>query len=83
MRLNKGNLGLNMAFASHVIFFDGWWNPTTEDHRVGQTRPVIVSRLTVKDSVEDRILALQVCTSICNFFYLVSSLEYTTSSANH
>lgn len=46
---------------------DLWWNPTTEDqavdraHRIGQTRPVTVSRLTIKDTVEDRILALQVC----------------------
>jgi len=45
---------------------DLWWNPTTEDqavdraHRIGQTRPVTVSRLTIKDTVEDRILALQV-----------------------
>ncbi|KAG0481486.1 hypothetical protein HPP92_012344 [Vanilla planifolia] len=27
--------------------------------RIGQTRPVTVSRLTVRDTVEDRILALQ------------------------
>lgn len=44
---------------------DLWWNPTTEDqaidraHRIGQTRPVTVSRITIKDTVEDRILALQ------------------------
>ncbi|KAL8257993.1 hypothetical protein R6Q59_030034 [Mikania micrantha] len=65
MSLKAGNLGLNMVAASHVILFDLWWNPTTEDqaidraHRIGQTRPVTVSRLTVKDTVEDRILALQ------------------------
>ncbi|CAL5354104.1 unnamed protein product [Camellia sinensis] len=29
-------------------------------HRIGQTRPVTVLQLTVKDTVEDRILALQV-----------------------
>ncbi|KAJ6906920.1 hypothetical protein NC651_017555 [Populus alba x Populus x berolinensis] len=28
-------------------------------HRIGQTRPVTVTRLTIKDTVEDRILALQ------------------------
>ncbi|KAJ0475858.1 putative DNA helicase [Helianthus annuus] len=65
MSLKAGNLGLNMVAASHVILFDLWWNPTTEDqaidraHRIGQTRAVTVSRLTVKDTVEDRILALQ------------------------
>lgn len=65
MSLKAGNLGLNMVAACHVILLDLWWNPTTEDqavdraHRIGQTRPVTVSRLTIKDTVEDRILALQ------------------------
>ncbi|KAI3927549.1 hypothetical protein MKW92_035045 [Papaver armeniacum] len=65
MSLKAGNLGLNMVAACHVIMLDLWWNPTTEDqavdraHRIGQTRPVTVTRLTVKDTVEDRILALQ------------------------
>ncbi|KAK6921494.1 Helicase, C-terminal, partial [Dillenia turbinata] len=65
MSLKAGNLGLNMVAACHVIMLDLWWNPTTEDqaidraHRIGQTRPVIVSRITIKDTVEDRILALQ------------------------
>lgn len=65
MSLKAGNLGLNMVSACHVILLDLWWNPYAEDqavdraHRIGQTRPVTVSRLTVKDTVEDRILALQ------------------------
>ncbi|KAF8719418.1 hypothetical protein HU200_024131 [Digitaria exilis] len=65
MSLKAGNLGLNMVAACHVILLDLWWNPYAEDqavdraHRIGQTRPVTVSRLTVKDTVEDRILALQ------------------------
>ncbi|KAF7038085.1 hypothetical protein CFC21_048310 [Triticum aestivum] len=65
MSLKAASLGLNMVAACHVLMLDLWWNPTTEDqavdraHRIGQTRPVTVSRLTVKDTVEDRILALQ------------------------
>ncbi|CAN0852864.1 Helicase-like transcription factor CHR28 [Linum grandiflorum] len=65
MSLKAASLGLNMVAACHVILLDLWWNPTTEDqaidraHRIGQTRPVTVLRLTVKDTVEDRILALQ------------------------
>ncbi|XP_059453331.1 helicase-like transcription factor CHR28 isoform X2 [Corylus avellana] len=65
MSLKAGNLGLNMVAACHVILLDLWWNPTTEDqavdraHRIGQTRPVTVSRITIKNTVEDRILALQ------------------------
>ncbi|CAM8984648.1 unnamed protein product [Rhodiola kirilowii] len=65
MSLKAASLGLNMVAACHVLMLDLWWNPTTEDqaidraHRIGQTRPVKVLRLTVKDTVEDRILALQ------------------------
>jgi SNF2 family DNA or RNA helicase len=67
MSLKAASLGLNMVAACHVLMLDLWWNPTTEDqavdraHRIGQTRPVTVSRLTIKNTVEDRILALQVC----------------------
>lgn len=65
MSLKAASLGLNMVAACHVLLLDLWWNPTTEDqaidraHRIGQTRPVSVLRLTVKNTVEDRILALQ------------------------
>jgi SNF2 family DNA or RNA helicase len=67
MSLKSASLGLNMVAASHVLLLDVWWNPTTEDqaidraHRIGQTRTVRVSRFTVKNTIEDRILALQVC----------------------
>jgi len=43
---------------------DPWWNPAVEDqasdraHRIGQTRPVTVYRLVVKDSIEERIVDL-------------------------
>ena len=66
MSLKAASLGINMVAACHVLMLDLWWNPTTEDqaidraHRIGQTRPVTVLRLTVRDTVEDRILALQV-----------------------
>ncbi|KAF3784243.1 Helicase-like transcription factor, partial [Nymphaea thermarum] len=65
MSLKAGNLGLNMVAANHVVLLDLWWNPTTEDqaidraHRIGQTRPVTVFRLTIENTIEDRILALQ------------------------
>ncbi|KAI8023899.1 Helicase-like transcription factor CHR28 [Camellia lanceoleosa] len=54
-----------MVAACCVLLLDLWWNPTTQDqaidraHRIGQTRPVTVLRLTLKDTVEDRVLALQ------------------------
>jgi SNF2 family DNA or RNA helicase len=51
--------------ASKVICCDLAWNPATENqavdraHRIGQTRPVAVERLVIKDTVEDRLLEIQ------------------------
>jgi SNF2 family DNA or RNA helicase len=80
MSLKAASLGLNMVAACHVIMLDLWWNPTTEDqaidraHRIGQTRPVKVVRFTVKDTVEDRILALQVSHHFCNVLFYFSTI---------
>ncbi|KFK36889.1 hypothetical protein AALP_AA4G185100 [Arabis alpina] len=65
LSLKAGNLGLNLVAACHVILLDLWWNPSVEDqaidlaHRIGQIQPVTVTRITIKDTVDDRILALQ------------------------
>jgi superfamily II DNA or RNA helicase len=63
--LKAGGTGLNLTAADHVFLLDPWWNPAVEDqaadraHRIGQDRPVMVYRLVAKDTVEERILALQ------------------------
>nr|KAJ3422056.1 hypothetical protein HK105_001379 [Polyrhizophydium stewartii] len=63
--LKCGSLGLNLVAANRVILMDLWWNPAVENqaidrvHRFGQKRDVIVHRLTVADTVEDRIMTLQ------------------------
>jgi DNA repair protein RAD16 len=42
-----------------------WWNPAAEwqsadrCHRIGQSRPCVVTRLVIEDSVESRMVALQ------------------------
>ena len=47
------------------MIYDPWWNPATElqaadrTHRIGQTRPVRSLKLLIKDSIEEKILALQ------------------------
>ncbi len=62
--LKAGGTGLNLTAADYVIHMDPWWNPAVEDqasdraHRIGQTRPVTVYRLVVKDTIEERIMAL-------------------------
>jgi superfamily II DNA or RNA helicase len=63
--LRAGGFGLNLTAADHVFLLDPWWNPAVEDqaadrtHRIGQTRAVVVHRLVARDTVEERILALQ------------------------
>ena len=63
--LKAGGFGLNLTAASYVILFDPWWNPAVENqaidrtHRIGQTRKVMAYRLLIKDSIEEKIRALQ------------------------
>jgi superfamily II DNA or RNA helicase len=63
--LKAGGTGLNLTAADHVFLLDPWWNPAVEDqaadraHRIGQDRPVMVYRMVARDTVEERILALQ------------------------
>lgn len=57
--------GLNLTACNNVILVDMWWNPALEDqafdraHRLGQTRDVHIYKLTIENTVEQRILALQ------------------------
>lgn len=63
--LKAGGLGLNLTAADYVFILDPWWNPAAESqaidraHRIGQTRRVHAYRLICKDSVEEKIVALQ------------------------
>lgn len=65
MSLKAGGVGITLTEADHVILLDPWWNPFVEDqaidrtHRIGQVRPVMVTRWIVRDSIEERILELQ------------------------
>ncbi|GJC81242.1 putative ATP-dependent helicase C582.10c [Colletotrichum liriopes] len=63
--LKCGSLGLNLTAATRVIILEPFWNPFVEEqaidrvHRLTQTVDVIVYKLTVEKTVEERILALQ------------------------
>ena len=65
LSLKAGGTGLNLTSADTVIIYDPWWNPAVElqaadrTHRIGQTRTVSSIKLVVKDSIEEKILALQ------------------------
>ncbi|KHS57264.1 hypothetical protein QX51_09210, partial [Terrisporobacter othiniensis] len=63
--LKAGGTGLNLTSASMVIHFDPWFNPASEDqasdraHRIGQKNLVDVIKLISKDTVEEKVIALQ------------------------
>jgi len=62
--LKAGGSGLNLTAADYVIILDPWWNPAVEEqaadraHRLGQSRPVTVYRLIMKNSIEEKIVSL-------------------------
>jgi SNF2 family DNA or RNA helicase len=65
LSLKAGGLGLTLTAADHVYIVDPWWNPAAEEqaadrvYRIGQENPVMVHRLVARDTVEERVLALQ------------------------
>ena len=63
--LKAGGLGLNLTAADYVFLLDPWWNPAVEAqaidraHRIGQTKRVFAYRLICRDTVEEKVAALQ------------------------
>ena len=62
--LKAGGFGLNLTEADYCFLLDPWWNPATETqaidrtHRIGQTRNVMVYRLIARDTIEEKVIAL-------------------------
>lgn len=60
-----GGTGLNLTSADYVFIVDPWWNPAVENqaidraYRIGQDKRVMAYRMICKDSIEEKILALQ------------------------
>ncbi len=63
--LKAGGVGLNLTAADYVFILDPWWNPAVEQqasdrtHRIGQTKSVFIYKFITKNSIEEKILALQ------------------------
>lgn len=63
--LKAGGTGLNLIGADIVIHLDPWWNLAAEDqasdraYRIGQTRKVIIYKLVMKNTIEEKVLELQ------------------------
>jgi SNF2 family DNA or RNA helicase len=63
--IKAGGVGLNLTEADYVFILDPWWNPAVEQqaidrtHRIGQEKKVFIYKFIAKDTVEEKILALQ------------------------
>ncbi len=63
--LKAGGTGLNLTGADIVIHYDPWWNISAQNqatdraHRIGQKNSVQVYKLIAKNTIEEKILALQ------------------------
>ncbi len=63
--LRAGGTGLNLTGADTVIHYDPWWNPAVEDqatdraYRIGQENIVQVFKLYARDTLEEKIQAIQ------------------------
>ncbi|KAG1762137.1 P-loop containing nucleoside triphosphate hydrolase protein, partial [Suillus occidentalis] len=74
-----GDLGINLTTADTVIFYDHDWNPSNDaramdrTHRLGQTRQVIVYRLIMKGTIDERIVQLARVKKDVNF--LISGVQ--------
>jgi non-specific serine/threonine protein kinase len=65
LSLKAGGQGLNLTRGSYVFHLDPWWNPAVENqasdrsHRIGQVNKVIVTRLLMRHTVEEKMTALK------------------------
>ncbi|MCY4618658.1 MAG: DEAD/DEAH box helicase [Chloroflexi bacterium] len=64
LQVKAGGTGIDLFRANHVVHFDSWWNPATQNqataraHRIGQQRAVFEQTLVAVDTVEERIQSL-------------------------
>lgn len=63
--LKAGGVGLNLVSACRAYLMEPYWNPATENqgldriHRMGQTRPVVMTKYIMGSSIEENMLELQ------------------------
>mmetsp|Transcript_50887 Transcript_50887/g.94823 ORF Transcript_50887/g.94823 Transcript_50887/m.94823 type:complete len:919 (+) Transcript_50887:66-2822(+) len=84
LSVRSGAVGINLSAASHVFLLEPCLNPALTEQavgrawRMGQTRPVQVFRMFVKDTVEERILQVLRLRDNCDS---ASSLASTSGNA--
>lgn len=63
--LRAGGFGLNLVSACRAYLMDPYWNPAVENqgldriYRLGQQRPVVMTKFIVHKSIEEQMLELQ------------------------
>ena len=63
--LKAGGVGLNLTEADTIIHYDPWWNKAAQNqatdraYRIGQKKNVFVYKLVVRNTIEEKIIALQ------------------------
>lgn len=63
--LKSGNAGITLTAADYVFLVDPWWNTAIQDqaidrtHRIGQTKNVFAYKMICKDTIEEKILGMQ------------------------
>ena len=63
--LKAGGTGINLVSADTAIIYDPWWNPASEKqaedriYRIGQKNNVMIYRMIVEDSIEEKVQQLQ------------------------
>lgn len=70
--LKTSGTGINLTAASKVYLLEPWWNSAVEEqainrvHRYGQLENVRIVRLIAQNSIEERILEMQVRKKVAN-----------------
>ena len=65
MSLMAGGVGLNLTAANHLLLLDPAWNPAIESqcfdrtHRMGQTKETFIYKFITKNSIEEKMVAIQ------------------------
>jgi SNF2 family DNA or RNA helicase len=65
MSLKTGNAGINLTAADYVFLVDPWWNTAIQQqaidrtHRIGQTKNVFAYKMICKNTIEEKIIAIQ------------------------
>ena len=63
--LKAGGVGINLTSADTAVIYDPWWNPAAEKqaedrlYRLGQKNSVMIYRLIVENSIEEKVQQLQ------------------------